>query len=296
MAPMPQLAVDFHPLAPIPIWRDNPHRPLSARIVGISAMVADHHLFSLRLLDDAAARALRHFPGQYLMLSVPGDSETPVSIASSPTRPEALELCVSREGRMAAALYRQWVGDLVGVRGPFGNGFPIKVLEGQDLLLVAEGLGMAPLRSLLGYALDRRERFGAITLMVGARTPAEMLFGDELAALAGRDDLACRLTVDRDPTGTWRHSVGNLPGLFDRATIDPARTFAAVCGPPAAYRAVLERLLALGFSRDRILVSLDRRMSCGIGRCGRCSIGCKYTCLHGPIFSARDTLDLPEMV
>jgi sulfhydrogenase subunit gamma (sulfur reductase) len=293
---MPQLATDLHPLAPIPIWRDNPHRPETARIVGISPQVPDHHLLSLRFLDDAAARKLIYRPGQFLMLSVPGTGEAPISIASSPTRPGALELCVRRVNRMTDALYGMRTNDLVGVRGPYGNGFPVEALEGQDLLLVAGGLGMAPLRSLLNYALDRRERFGAITLMYGARTPAEVLFRDELAALTGRDDLTCLLTVDRDPTGIWRHSVGLLPRLFDQAAIDPARTFAAACGPPVVCRFVLERLLALGFSKDRILMSLERRMKCGIGKCGHCSIGYKYTCLHGPIFTARDTLDLPEMV
>jgi NAD(P)H-flavin reductase len=293
---MTYLATDLHPLAPIPIWRDNPHRPSQARIVGITPMVADNHLFTLRFLEDAAARAFRHRPGQFLMLSVPGTGEAPISIASSPTRPGALELCVRRVGRMTDALYRMRTNDLVGVRGPYGNGFPVAALEGQDLLLVAGGLGMAPLRSLLGYALDRRERFGAITLMYGARTPAEMLFRDELAALTGRDDLTCLLTVDRDPTGTWRHSVGLLPRLFDQAAIDSVRTFAAVCGPPVVYRFVLERLLALGFSKDRILMSLERRMKCGIGKCGHCSIGYKYTCLHGPIFTYWDAINLPEMI
>jgi NAD(P)H-flavin reductase len=123
-----------------------------------------------------------------------------------------------------------------------------------------------------------------------------MLFRDEILSLAGRNDLDCRLTVDRDPAGTWPHRVGRLPELFDGARIDPATTFAAVCGPPIVYRFVLERLLALGFSKDRILMSLERRMKCGVGKCGHCSIGFKYTCLHGPIFTYCDALNLPEMI
>ena len=290
---MTQIQADLHPLAPIPIWRDNPHRPHQARIVGIRPLAPETHLFTLRFLEDAAARAFRHRPGQFLMLSVPGTGEVPISISSSPTRPGVLELCVRRVGRMTDALFQMRTNDLVGVRGPYGNGFPVEALEGQDLLLVAGGLGMAPLRSLLDYALDRRELFGAITLMYGARTPAEMLFREELAALAGRADLACLLTVDRDPTGSWGGHVGLLPRLFDHAAIDPERTFAAVCGPPIVYRFVLERLLALGFSKDRILMSLERRMKCGIGKCGHCTIGYKYTCLHGPIFTYWDAINLP---
>jgi NAD(P)H-flavin reductase len=285
------------PPAAAPLWRDNPYQPHRARIAGIQRLTADTHLFSLRLADPGPRQPFRHHrPGQFVMLSVLGSGEAPISISSSPTRPEALELCVRRVGRVTNALFRLRSGDLVGVRGPYGNGFPVQALEGQDLLLVAGGLGMAPLRSLLGYALDRREHFGRLTLMYGARSPVEMLFRDELSGLTQRTDLDCLLTVDRDPTGAWPYQVGLLPQLFDRATLDPARTYAAICGPPVVYRFVLERLLALGFSKDRILMSLERRMKCGIGKCGHCSIGYAYTCLHGPIFTYWDAINLPEMI
>lgn len=285
------------PAAPPAVaFRDNPYQPHLARIVRIQPMVRDNHLFTLRFEDEARARAFRHRPGQFVMLSVPGTGEAPISISSTPTRPGALELCVRRVGRLTDALYRLKANDLVGLRGPYGNGFPVEVLEGGDLLLVAGGLGMAPLRSLLGYALDRRERFGRLTLMYGARRPEDMLFREELTALAGREDIRCLLTVDRDPFGSWQHHVGLLPRLFDHAEIDPATSHAAVCGPPIVYRFVLERLLALGFSKDRILMSLERRMKCGVGKCGHCSIGYKYTCVHGPIFTYWDALNLPEMI
>jgi NAD(P)H-flavin reductase len=274
----------------------NPYQPLLARMVRVQKLTAEHELFTLRLVDEAAARAFRHRPGQFVMLSVPGTGEAPISLASSPTRPEVLELCVRRVGRLTAALFRLPPQAIVGVRGPYGNGFPVETLRGHDLLLVAGGLGMAPLRSLLTYALDRRDDFGEVTLLYGARTPADMLFRDEIANLTERADIRCRLTVDRDPAGTWPFRVGLLPRLFDGAAIDPQRTYAAVCGPPALYRFVLERLLALGFSKDRILMSLERRMKCGVGKCGHCSIGYRYTCLHGPIFTYWDALNLPEMI
>lgn len=287
-------------LAEAPVYRPaltaNPYQPAVAHIVRIHRMVADNHLFTVRFADDRQAAAFRHRPGQFVMLSVPGAGEAPISISSSPTRPEVLELCVRRVGRVTNALYRLRATDHVGVRGPYGNGFPVERLEGNDLLLVAGGLGMAPLRSLLWYALDRRDRFGAVTLMYGARTPADMLFRDELVSLADRRDLSCLLTVDRDPVGGWTQRVGLLPSLFDGVTFQPGRTHAAVCGPPIVYRLVLDRLLALGFSKDRILMSLERRMKCGIGKCGHCSVGYKYTCLHGPIFSYWDAINLPELV
>ena len=284
------------PAGAAPLWRSNPYQPHLARIVAVQRLATDNHLFTLRLVEDEVREAFAHRPGQFVMLSVGGSGEAPISISSPPTRPATLELCVRRVGRVTDALFRLLPGDAVGVRGPYGNGFPVERMEGQDLLLVAGGLGMAPLRSLLGYALDRRERFGAVTLMYGARSPAELLFRHEIEALALRADVTCLLTVDRDPGRAWTHRVGLLPRLFDGARIDPPRTHAAICGPPVVYRFVLERLLALGFSKDRILMSLERRMKCGVGKCGHCSIGYAYTCLHGPIFTYWDALDLPEMI
>lgn len=274
----------------------NPYLPHLARIVRVDHSVPNNHLFTLRFVDEERARLFQHRPGQFVMLSVPGTGEAPISLSSSPTRPEAIELCVRKVGRLTEALYRMGPNDFVGIRGPYGNGYPVDDLAGNDLLLIAGGLGMAPLRSLLGYALDRRERFGRLTLMYGVKTPADMLFRHELATLVERDDIQAMLTVDRDPTGTWPYHVGLLPKLFDHTALDPARTFAAVCGPPIVYRFVVERLLALGFSKDRILMSLERRMKCGVGKCGHCSIGYKYTCLHGPIFTYWDAINLPEVI
>jgi NAD(P)H-flavin reductase len=283
-------------MAPAPALRENPYQPHLARIVAVDRGVRDNHVFALRFCDEARASAFRHRPGQFVMLSVGGTGEAPISIASSPTRPQLLELCVRRVGRLTDALYRLREGDVVGLRGPYGNGFPADDMEGDDVLLVAGGLGMAPLRSLLRYVLDRRERFGRVTLAYGTRTPEDVLFRQELASLAERSDVRCLLTVDRDPTGAWPYRVGLLPRLLDDADLDPARTCAAVCGPPIVYRFVLERLLARGFSKDRIYMSLERRMKCGVGTCGHCSVGYRYTCLHGPIFTYWDALDLPEMI
>ena len=275
---------------------ENPFQPHAARIVNVYRMVENNHLFTLRLVDDRLARTFQHRPGQFVMLSVPGAGEAPISISSSPSRPGVLELCVRRVGRVTSALYRLKTNDIVGVRGPYGNGFPVSEIAGHDLLLAAGGLGMAPLRSLLWYVLDNRERFGTVTLMYGARTPADMLFRNELVALVDRSDLNCLLTVDADPDSRWKNHVGLLPALFDFATIDATRTFGAVCGPPVVYKLILKRLLELGFRKDRILMSLERRMKCGVGKCGHCSIGYKYTCLSGPIFTYWDAINLPEMI
>ena len=155
---------------------------------------------------------------------------------------------------------------------------------------------MAPLRSLLWYTLDNRSQFGELTLMYGARTPEVLLYRNELSALVDRPDIHTLLGVDADPKGTWKYQICRLADLFEFADIDPHTTRAAVCGPPIVYRFILERLLKLGFSKDRILMSLERHMKCGVGKCGHCSIGYKYTCVHGPIFTYWDAINLPEMI
>ncbi len=279
-----------------PVQRRNPYLPHMARIVRIYKMVPDNYVFTMRFIDDHVAQNFRHSPGQFLMLSIPGAGEAPISISSSPSRPGIVELCVRRTGRVTNALYRMKTNDVVGIRGPYGHGFPLADIADNDLLIVAGGLGMAPLRSLLWYALDNRDKFNKITLMYGARTPADMLFREELVSLVDRTDMTCLLTVDADPTGTWKNYVGLPTRLFDFAEINPATTYAAVCGPPVMYKFILQKLLALEFPKDRILMSLERRMKCGVGKCGHCSVGYKYTCLHGPIFTYWDALNLPEMI
>ncbi len=275
---------------------ENPYLPHLARITRIHRMVPDNHLFQLRFVDEGLVERWSHRPGQFVELSVIGTGEAPISISSSPTRGGILELCVRRVGRVTDALYRLPTNALVGIRGPYGNGFPVEQMAGNDLLIIAGGLGMAPLRSLLWYALDHREQFGTITLMYGAKTPADMLFRDELLSLANVEAMNTLLTVDRDPAGTWQHHVGLLPTLFEKVDLDPKRTYAAVVGPPVVYKFVLKELLVRNFSKDRILMSLERRMKCGVGKCGHCSVGYKYTCIHGPVFTYWDAINLPEIV
>lgn len=274
----------------------NPYQPHLARIVRIHPMVPDNYLFQLRFIEEEMVRNFNHSPGQFLELSVIGTGEAPISISSSPTRPGIIELCVRRAGRVTDALYRLEHNVLVGIRGPYGNGFPIEEIRGNNLLIIAGGLGMAPLRSLLWYALDRRDEFKDVILMYGSRNPDEVLYRNELVSLTNREDLKCLLTVDRDDTGKWSGYVGLLPTLFDYVDVDPAVTYAAVCGPPVVYKYVLEKLLERNFSKNRILMSLERRMKCGVGKCGHCSVGYKYTCIHGPIFTYWDAINLPEII
>jgi len=285
------------PLSTAPLVREtNPYQPHLARIVRIDPEVKDNYLFQFRFLDENMVKGFDHRPGQFVMLSVLGTGEAPISISSSPTRPGIIELCVRRTGRVTDALYRLKHNDVVGIRGPYGNGFPIEEMEGNSLLIIAGGLGMAPLRSLLWYALDNRSLFKDVTLMYGAKSPEEMLYRERLVSLTKRQDLNCLLTVDRDPTGTWKEHVGLLPGLFDFVQIDANTTYAAVCGPPVVFKFVLQKLLERNFSKNRILMSLERRMKCGVGKCGHCSVGYKYTCIHGPIYTYWDAINMPEII
>lgn len=272
--------------------------PHLARIVRIAPMVKDNHLFQCRFEDEELARGFQHLPGQFAELSVMGVGEMPVSISSSPTRGGLLEFCIRRVGRVTNALYRLKQNSLIGLRGPYGNGFPIDKMKGKDLLIVAGGLGMAPLRSLLWYALDNRKDFKNIILMYGSKRPAEVLFKDELTTLVGRDDINCLLTVDEDDTDRWQGERGLVTALFDRVEIEADTTFAAVCGPPVFYRFVLQKLLERKFSKGRILMSLERKMKCGIGKCGHCGIGSaqKYVCIDGPIFTYWDVINLREII
>ncbi len=276
--------------------KENPYQPHLARIVRILPQIPDHRLFQLRFEDQEVARNFKHRPGQFVELSVLGTGEAPISISSSPTRPGTLELCVRKVGRVTEALFRLPVDSLIGIRGPYGNGYPVEDMEGHNLLLVAGGLGMAPLRSLLWYAMDNRTKFKDIILMYGARVPADMLFKYELLGLLDQPDITCLLTVDRDDTGRWPAHIGVVPKLFDKVDLDPKTTIAAICGPPVMYKFVLQKLLERNFSKDHILMSLERKMKCGVGKCGHCAIGYKYTCLDGPIFTYWDVINLPEVV
>jgi len=275
---------------------DNIYQPSLARIVRILPQIKDHRLFQLRFEDPEMRRSFTYRPGQFVELSVIGTGEAPISISSSPTRPGVIELCVRKIGRMTEALFRLPLNSLVGLRGPYGNGFPVEEMEKNNLLLVAGGLGMAPLRSLLWYVLDNRSKFKEIVLMFGAKISEEMLFKYELLSLLDRTDMKSLLTVDKDEEGTWPAQVGVVTNLFDFVELGPEITYAAVCGPPIMYKFVLGKLLERNFPKDRILMSLERRMKCGVGKCGHCMIGYKYTCIDGPIFTYWDVINLPEMI
>jgi sulfhydrogenase subunit gamma (sulfur reductase) len=265
--------------------------PQPARIVATRQLTALEKLFTLELPDGLS---LGHQPGQFVELSVLGVGEAPISITSSPSRSNGtFELCVRRVGDVTGALHRMGPGQIVGVRGPFGHGFQVDRFYGKDILFAPGGLGLAPLRSLINQVLDERHLFGKVTILYGAKNPSELLFTDELAAWQARDDVDLHVTVDRPAEG-WTGNVGVITTLFSKVKVYARNTVAIVCGPPVMYRFVLMELLGLGIPDGRIYLSLERRMKCGVGKCGHCQFNHIYACQSGPVFSYADIKGVPE--
>jgi len=223
-------------------------------------------------------------PGQFNMLYRFGIGEIPVSISGHHRPGRPVLHTIRAVGAVSTALCQARTGEVVGVRGPFGTGWGVDEAEGADLVLVAGGIGLAPLRSALHHALARRRRFGQVVVLVGARSPEEVVFRRELARLDGRDDVVAEITVDRAGPG-WRQHVGVVTQLVPGAPFDPASALALVCGPEVMMRFAAAALLGRGMSPDRIRVSLERNIQCAIGWCGHCQLGPEFVCKDGPVRS-----------
>lgn len=265
------------PPCPAPLYL-----PLTCEIVSITDLTPDEKLFRIRRSDGAPPG---HLPGQFVQVSLLGWGEAPISVASSPTRNGTFELGVRRVGSLTGAMHQMKAGDTIGIRGPFGRPFDLARLRNQDLLLISGGCGLAPLRSLIQYCEDRPSEFGAISILYGARSPEQTLFRDDLAAWEASARFACSLTVDSS-TGEecYGGNVGLITALIPPLSFDHDRTVAVVVGPPPMYRAVIAELQKKGLPPDRIVLSLERQMRCGVGKCGHCSIEHLYCCQDGPVF------------
>jgi len=246
-----------------------------------------HDTATIRLGTDDA-RLLAGRPGQFVMAALPAFSAAPISV--SRFHPDGMELTIRAAGASSRALAGLQRGDTLGLRGPLGRGWPVEAAVGRDVIVVTGGIGLAPLRPLLDALLAERDRFGAIRIMYGARTPADQLYTDELLALAGRSDLEIGLTVDRAGP-EWFGRVGVVTTLFDQADWDGADATSFICGPERMMVATAEVLQDLGATRDRIFVTLERHMDCGVGLCGHCQLGKAFVCRDGPVFSLAELGD-----
>jgi NAD(P)H-flavin reductase len=239
--------------------------------------------FTLRLEPENEMDRRSFQPGQFSMLWAFGVGELPISISGDPGLHDRLVYTVRSVGQATHSLVNQQVGDSVGVRGPFGAGWPVEAARGQDVIIVAGGIGLAPLRPLIYHVLRNREEYGRLVLLYGTRSPRELLYRKELAAWARNRETQVLVTVDYGGLG-WRGHVGVVTTLFKYARLQPARSVAMVCGPEIMMRFVTRELETQGLSRDDIYLSMERNMKCAVGFCGHCQYGPHFICKDGPVF------------
>ncbi len=283
--------------------------PHLVRIDAVVDETPDTRTLTLRFEEDELAASFDFRTGQFGEFSVFGAGECTFCIASSPTRRGLIECTFRAVGHVTNALRELGEGDEIGFRGPYGNGFPLEEMEGRDVVFVAGGIGLAPVRSVIWNVLDLRDRFADVTIVYGARTVADLVYKRELAEWAARPDV--RLVKTVDPGGeaiggaaagsgatvgaaaAWDGEVGFVAPVLERAAPASANAVAVVCGPPVMIRTCLAALGRLGFPPERVYTTLENRMKCGLGKCGRCNVGPYYVCKDGPVFTAAQLAVLP---
>jgi NAD(P)H-flavin reductase len=259
----------------------NPLLPRPTRVQRVRQ--ESHDTFTLELEPPGGSREFSFSPGQFNMVGIPGVGDVPISISGDPAKPNTLIHTIRAVGPVTQALRKVRRSESVGVRGPFGTPWPVEAATGSDVVLVAGGIGLAPLRPALYHLLAHREKYGRIVLLCGSRTPEDLLFGRELEAWRGRFDLEVGVTVDA-ARGDWRGNVGVVTTLIPRASFDPLHTTAMLCGPEVMMRFTVSELEKRGVAPDSIYVSLERNMKCAIGFCGHCQLGPTFICKDGPVF------------
>ena len=264
--------------------------PRSAHLMKVRNLGTKEKVFDFKFVDG---KPLGQRPGQFVEVSIPGIGEAPISVSSSPTRDDVFQLAIRKVGSLTTATDDLKEGAAVGIRGPYGNGFPLEALQGKDLLFLCAGIGLFPLRSLIQYVLDKRDSFGKVNILSGARTPTEMMFTDEQAEWSKRPDVEYLATVDK-ADANWKGNVGVITTLIPKVKIDPRKTMAVVVGPPVMYRFAIIELKKANLPDENIILSLERRMKCGVGKCGHCQINGVYVCQEGPVFSLAQLRSLRE--
>ncbi|NQT56189.1 MAG: FAD/NAD(P)-binding protein [Desulfobacteraceae bacterium] len=275
----------------------NPYLPCPVRIDKIITETEDRNLktFKLVFLTPEDEDKFAYIPGQFAELSIPGKGEIPIGIASSPTEKGFVSFTVNRVGLVTTHLHNMKEGDVMGIRGPLGNWYPWEEMEGKNVIIIGGGFAFTTLRSSIIYMLnpENRSKFKEITVVYGARSPGMLLYRDELAQWEKRDDLNMHITVDATDDPDWKYNVGFVPTITEQKITSADNAIAIVCGPPIVIRLTQPILENLGFPPERIIFSLEMRMKCGIGMCGRCNIGDKYVCNDGPVFSLAQLKEMP---
>jgi sulfhydrogenase subunit gamma (sulfur reductase) len=272
----------------------NVYQPYLMRIAAAIEETPDVKTFRLEFVNEEEGKKFNFRAGQFGEYSVFGEGESTFCIASSPTREGYIECTFRKIGRVTKALASREVGDTVGFRGPYGNTFPIDQWKGKSLLFVTGGIALPPLRCVIWNALDLRDNFKDITIVYGARSVQDLVYKHELEEWGKRGDVKLITTVDPGgETPDWKGQVGFVPTVLEKATPSSVNTIALLCGPPIMIKLTLPVLTKLGFSAENIFTTLENRMKCGIGKCGRCNVGKYFVCKDGPVFTFSQVNQLP---
>jgi len=276
---------------------ENPYLPYPVKIDEIITETEDKNLktFKFVFLNPEDEKKFAYTPGQFAELSIAGKGEIPIGIASSPTEKGFVKFTVNKVGLVSSYLHNMSEGETMGIRGPLGNWYPWDRMEGKNVVIVGGGFAFTTLRSSIVYMLhpDNRPKFKDITVVYGARTPGMLLYKDELAEWEKRDDIEMHITVDGTDDPDWKYNVGYVPSITEEKITSAEDAIAIVCGPPIVIKLMQPVLEKLNFPHDKIILSLEKRMKCGIGLCGRCNLGDKFVCKDGPVFSMAELSELP---
>jgi sulfhydrogenase subunit gamma (sulfur reductase) len=273
--------------------KPNPMLPFLGKLVAVRDLAAEIKLLRVELADGGSEAFEDHRPGQFAFVSAFGLGEAPFGLANSRQRGPALELAVARLGSVTTGLHELGPGDTVGVRGPLGNAFPMERFKGKDLLVLGGGIGGAPLRPVIQHVLDQRADYGRLTILWAARHPSLLVFTDEYDEWRAAPGTSLHLTVDK-PDESWRGGVGLITQLLEEVAPAPANTVAITCGPPVMIYNATRMLAGMGFAPRDSYVTLEARMHCGLGKCGRCNLGGKLVCTDGPVFNMQEVGQLLE--
>lgn len=275
----------------------NPYIP---NLTTIKSIVTENKANDIKTIElefkkEEDYKSFDYIPGQFAEISLIGRGECPIGIASSPTEEGTVKFTIKKMGEVTSAFHNTLVGDTIGIRGPFGNGWPIEEMKGKNIVVIGGGFAFSTLRSLMLYALNEKYRkdYGDLTIIYGNRDSGEMLYTQLLEEWEKRDDVNVVLTIDR-PEENWTRKVGFVAAIVKEVAPSPDKTVAVICGPPIMIKTAVAELVQLGWKDEQILNSLEMRMKCGIGKCGRCNIGNKYVCTDGPVFSLAELKKMPN--